>query len=365
MAIDNNYNLDTTDLQGFTISDGNAIVNFFDNDSFLGISIDLSLTIPINYIVTQQPEIVVTTAVNGYNRIMRFSPVVTDNVYKFAYNGDYTPVVTYNNAVFVSAVLSGTAIYSTPTVYADYPLIRLYKVDNQIMQSVSTERFDRITIDGNTEIKDLTSFILQYTRYPFNIDATQNVNIIIGYKQTSISAPLIDKQVFTLSLGKVLIAGLYGNTSDIDTTEIYINIAFYGLVNIPSKYINTEIEIVYNIDIVGNNCVVNILSNDTIINSVSFAIGYNIPYIINTKDLDYKISTPLNNNILKNFDSQVIIRQHPKITGFEYNTRANVLLSTVRGFIKCLDYHIYNVGTSTEATLIETALNKGVYFNAQ
>lgn len=364
MAIDNNYNLDTTDLQGFTISDGNAIVNFFDSDSYLGIAINLTLTIPKNYVVTQQPEIVVTVSNNGYNRVMRFNPVVTDNNYKFSDNGEYTPTVLYNNAVFVSAVLSGVAIYSTPTVYADYPLIRLYKVDNQIMQSVSTERFDRITIDGNTEIKDLTSFILQYTRYPFNIATSQNANVIIGYKQTNISAPLIDKQVFTLSLGKVLIAGLYDNTSDIDTSEIYINIAFYGLVNIPSKYINTEIEIVYNIDIVGNNCVVNILSNDTIINSVAFSIGYNIPYIINTKDLDYKITTPLNNNVLKNFESQVIIRQHPKIAGFDNNTRANVLLSTVKGFVKCLDYHIKNVGTSTETEMIETALNNGVYFNA-
>lgn len=364
MAIDNNYNLDITDLQGFTVKSGTTTVNFFNSDSFLGVSIDLTLTIPANYVITQSAQIVITVESSGYNRIMRFDPVVTGNDYVFSYNGTYTPAVLYSNAVFVSAVLSGVAIYSIPTVYADYPLIRLYKVNNQIMQSVSTERFDRITIDGNTEIKDLTNFILQYTRYPFIIATTQNANIVIGYKQTTINAPLIDKQTFTMSLGKVLIAGLYGNTSDIDTSEIYINIAFYGLVNIPSKYINTEIEIVYNVDVVGNNCIVNILSNDVIINSVSFSIGYNIPYIINTKDLDYKITTPLNNNILKNFESQVIIRQHPKINGFEHNTRVNVLLSTVTGFIKCLNYHIYNVGTSKETEMIENALNNGVYFNA-
>ena len=226
------------------------------------------------------------------------------------------------------------------------------------MQDIANVRFQ--TQSGDAQ--DLGKYILSVVRYPCNIVTLNNIAIKLGFFQTSINADLIKKQINNFSLGKVLITGIEENTSDIEKTIIDIMLPFYGMFNLNSKYINTEIEVIYKIDIVTNNCVIEIYSNDILINQIECVIGYNLPYIIRENSQSILANNMLNSNILKQNVPCIYVRQKPKETGTFYTTNIVVdNLNDIQGFIRCTDYYIGNIPTETEKDLIEKMMLKGVY----
>ena len=137
---------------------------------------------------------------------------------------------------------------------------------------------------------------------------------------------------------------------------------FYGMFNLNSKYINTEIEVIYKIDIVTNNCVIEIYSNDILINQIECVIGYNLPYIIRENSQSILANNMLNSNILKQNTPCIYVRQKPKEANTFYATNIVVdNLNDIQGFIRCTDYYIGNIPTETEKDLIEKMMLKGVY----
>lgn len=248
--------------------------------------------------------------------------------------------------------ITGIAVEKSPLL-DDYGLIRVYKTNKTINQSLSTHRF------YNNE--DLGQYIYSFVKYPFEIETENNCKIYLGTYDTAINAPLIPKQIYKLSLGKKLIKGVYEDTRDIDTTEITVILPFYGLHSIDTKYINTEIEIIYVVDILSNTAVIELYSNGVLFDALDCYIGYSIPYIIQQGYMNHNIT--LQNNITKKYEPQIILKQHKQINGGLFSTYKPCVLGDVqRGFVKCVNVvlSVSNKMTLTEQKEIVNKIQTGI-----
>ena len=278
----------------------------------------------------------------------------TDNDYDFVLQDDkYIISAQFQHYDIESVSVSGQAI-EKGGVLSDYGLIRVYKTDKTINQSLVTHRFN------NGE--DLGQYIYSFVRYPFNIESQNNANIYLGVTDTGVNSPLIPKQIHTLSLGKKLINGLYEDTRDINNVEIVAVLPFYGLYNIDTRYINTEIEIKYVVDILSNTAVIELYSNDVLFDTLDCYIGYSIPYIIQQGYMNHNIT--LQNNITKQYEPKIILKQNKQINNGIYKTYKPCVIGDVsEGFIKCQNV-ILNINhnmTLSEQQIIESYLNTGIY----
>lgn len=252
-----------------------------------------------------------------------------------------------------SVSVSGQAI-EKGGILSDYGLIRVYKTDKTINQSLVTHRFN------NGE--DLGQYIYSFVRYPFFIEPRNNANIYLGVTDTGVNSPLIPKQIHTLSLGKKLISGLYEDTRDINNVEIVAVLPYYGLYNIDTRYINTEIEIKYIVDILSNTAVIELYSNDVLFDTLDCYIGYSIPYIIQQGYMNHNIT--LQNNITKQYEPKIILKQNKQINGGIYKTYKPCIIGDVsEGFIKCqnVELSVSHKMTLSEQQTIESYLNTGIY----
>ena len=336
-------NVDFSNLTGFTVLQGNTFDTTLFSNYYIEVQVNSGFTVlnaPVLHIVSSK----------GTEDCPLVLKADTTDIYYYELEN------TVQNITSVS--VDGLAQSSVQSLYNDYPLITCYKVNSGIMQDVANVRFQ--TQSGDAQ--DLGKYILSVVRYPCNIATLNNIAIKLGFFQTSINADLIEKQINNFSLGKVLITGIEENTSDIEKTIIDIMLPFYGMFNLNSKYINTEIEVVYKIDIVTNNCVIEIYSNDILINQIECVIGYNLPYIIRENSQSILANNMLNSNILKQNIPCIYVRQKPKEANTFYTTNIVVdNLNNIQGFIRCTDYYIGNIPTETEKDLIEKMMLKGVY----
>ena len=335
--------VDFSNLTGFTVLQGNTFDTTLFSNYYIEVQVNSGFTVlnaPILHIVSSK-------GTEDYPLVLKAD---TTDIYYYELEN------TVQNITSVS--VDGLAQSSVQSLYNDYPLITCYKVNSGIMQDIANVRFQ--TQSGDAQ--DLGKYILSVVRYPCNIATLNNIAIKLGFFQTSINADLIEKQINNFSLGKVLITGIEENTSDIEKTIIDIMLPFYGMFNLNSKYINTEIEVIYKIDIVTNNCVIEIYSNDILINQIECVIGYNLPYIIRENSQSILANNMLNSNILKQNTPCIYVRQKPKEANTFYTTNIVVdNLNDIQGFIRCTDYYIGNIPTETEKDLIEKMMLKGVY----
>lgn len=337
--------VDFSNLTGFTVLQGNT----FDTTLFSAYYIEVQVN--SGFTVLNVPTLhIVSSSADREDYQLVLKPNTTDVYY---YDVE-------NNVKNVTSVyVDGLAQSSVQPLYNDYPLITCYKVNSSIMQDIANARFQPQSGDVT---QDLGKYILSVVRYPCNIDTLNNIAIKLGFFQTKINADLIEKQVNKFSLGKVLITGIEQNTSDIEKTIIDIMLPFYGIFNLNSKFINTEIEVIYKIDIVTNNCIIEIYSNDILINQIECAIGYDLPYIIKENSQSILANNMLNSNILKQNTPCVYVRQKPKeINTFYTTNKVTDNLNNIQGFIRCTDYYIGDIPTEMEKDLIEKLMTKGVY----
>ena len=336
--------VDFSQLSGFSVLQGNT----FDTTLYSNYKIEVQvndgfkiINIPTLKIIRNDDSIILNEQL-----VLKSG---TTNIYYYELEN------TFNNIKSVEVL--GLAKSEITSLYNDYPLITCYKVNSEIMQAISNIRFQ----DVSQNKIDLGSQILSLVRYPVIISTKDNANIKLGYFQTEINAALIENQINEYSLGKVFINGSEQNTSDIDKVTIELLLPLYGFFTIDSKYINTEIEVKYKIDIITNNCVIEIYSNNILIHLIDSEIGYNLPYILRETSQNINSYSMLNSNILKQNVPVIYVKQKPKENNTYYTTDIIVNnLADINGFIKCTDYEINNIPTDIETELIKKCMINGV-----
>ena len=305
-------NIDVSNLVGMTL----------DNTTF-------STEKPINYIgyfilneglvISEIPYIIIDYGIFTEKSI---ATQEQDGRFKVVYNSDLG-----NTPITVKAY--GVALEKS-NLMSQYRFIRAYKADENIITQVANARF--YTGQGGIS-EDLGKYILSYIHYPFNVETKDNANIELGFFDTQINCDLVKEQYHIFTLFDNVVNGLYNNDSDIENAEIIIFLPFVGKYELDSKYINTKITIKYICDILSNDCIIYVYSNDKIIDNIKTTLGYEEPFITKESSIDFSFVNQMNSNANKNKRGVITVYQKANTTNV-YNNHIIKKVETVTGFIK-------------------------------
>lgn len=240
---------------------------------------------------------------------------------------------------------------------SQYRFIRTYKANENIISQIANTRF----YTGQGVQEDLGKYILSYIHYPFDVETDDAANIELGFFNTEINCELVKEQYHKFTLFDSVINGLYNNDSDIVNAEIIIFLPFVGKYNLDSKYINTKITIKYICDILSNDCIIYIYSNDRIIDNLKTSLGYEEPFITKESSIDFSFVNQMNSNANKNIKGVITVYQKANTT----NTYSNHIVKKVElitGFIKGTfeEFTGNNEILLKEINQIKTLFNSGV-----
>lgn len=239
----------------------------------------------------------------------------------------------------------------------DYKLTKIYSVNENNLDQLKQVRYivkDYTDVFYNVE--DLGNFILGLYHYPFRVNEDVTSAIALGNTITQITAKSVLEREYTFST-QIEVNGFYGDSRDYQTT-IKLSLPYYGIIDIDSKYINTVFIIEYKIDISKNNAIINIYSDDKLIESLNCVVGYSVPYILNPNE---SITKPLDTKQLFT-NSFYFELSRPLASVDRYETLKKDTLNHFTGYVKTNDF----IDISLNATLaeieeIKRLLTTGIY----
>ena len=306
-------NIDVSNLVGMSL----------DNTTFNDITPHLNyvgyFTLNNGLVISEPPYLIFDY---GASQIQINSIIQTDGRYKIEYSED-----TYITPNTITAY--GMA-HEKSDLMTQYRFIRAYKANEDIISQVASARF----YSGQGGIsEDLGKYILSYIRYPFTVETKNNANIELGFYDTQINCDLVKEQYHIFTLFDNVVNGLYNNDSDIENAEIIMFLPFVGKYELDSKYINTKITIKYICDILSNDCIIYVYSNDKIIDNIKTSLGYEEPFITKESSIDFSFVNQMNSNANKNKRGVITVYQKANTTN-TYNNHINKKVETVTGFVK-------------------------------
>ncbi|MBO7431366.1 MAG: hypothetical protein J6U02_00520 [Elusimicrobia bacterium] len=306
-------NIDVSNLVGMTL----------DNTTFSDVTPHLSytgyFTLDSGLVISEPPYLIFDY---GASQIRIDSVLQQDGRYKIEYSEE--TYITPNTITAYGVALDRSNLMS------QYRFIRAYKADENIITQVANARFYAGT-GGVSE--DLGKYILSYIHYPFDVDTDGSNNIELGFFDTQILCDLVKEQYHTFTLFDDVVNGLYENDSDIENAEIIVFLPFVGKYTLESKYINTKITIKYICDILSNDCIIYIYSNDKIIDNIKTTLGYEEPFITKESSIDFSFVNQMNSNANKNKQGVITVYQKANTTN-RYNNHIIKKVETLTGFIK-------------------------------
>ena len=273
-------------------------------------------------------------------------------VYAFAYGvyGDLIETASITNIIAdCRAGSESTAI--------DYKVTKIYSVDENILGLMKQERYIvKDYTDVFYEVDDLGKFILGIYHFPFDVKLETQSAIILGNLVTQINADTVLQRTYTFTTIFNL-NGYYNDTRDLQT-KIKLSLPYYGLIDIDSVYINTEIRIDYLVDISKNNAIINIYSNDKLIDTYNCVVGYSVAYILNNND---SLTKTLDTKQLFSNDFYYEL-ERPLQANNRVQTLKKDLIGNFTGYVKTNDFiNISANATQHELNEIKNLLMNGVF----
>ena len=246
---------------------------------------------------------------------------------------------------------------------------QLYLVDKDILESLSTERFEEGTGDA-VGIIDIGQYFINILELPFSINEDikgNKTSIKIASLQLVTEAIQLLNDSMSVDLGTIFIPSKYNNTYDYINTEVRLHLPFSQTIELDINYsISQTIDTTYIIDLYTGDTTINItstkLDNEIIFND-TIKIGKNIPFIQKNGDVTGNLSTSngINNNIFTAFIEVIRNKPHEINSVFNTDMLKQTKLINESGFIG-----VSNVILNTEATLQEknnivSLLKSGVF----
>jgi len=300
------HSFDFSNVSGFTIYENSNVVKT-DSDGLYTLGFRVVFELPNGFNVVNTPHIQLSFIQNGVSRSIDSNDSVSNNYYICEWTSSQYLAPSSN---FESVVIANASIFSP--FQNDYPTVRVQQVSNSNINTIAHNRFD-----AQQNNADLGKFIYSLLRYPFKVSTDVLADIILGYLVLSEQAYLIDEQFYNFELFNGVVNGYYGDNRDVSNSEIFLFLPFYdSKYHLDSKYINTTIKIKYRCDILANKCIIQIFSNDILIDCLDVILGYNIPYIFLTSDIYVEKTV---SDTLKNFDNPKIIVEQNLATDNIYN----------------------------------------------
>lgn len=239
----------------------------------------------------------------------------------------------------------------------DYKLTKIYSVNENNLDQLKQVRYIvKDYTDVFYNVDDLGNFILGLYHYPFKVNEDIASAIALGNTITQITAKSVLEREYTFST-QIELNGFYGDSRDYQTI-IKLSLPYHGIIDIDSKYINTVFIIEYKIDISKNNAIINIYSDNKLIESLNCVVGYSVPYILNPNE---SITKPLDTKQLFT-NSFYFELSRPLASVDRYETLKKDTLNHFTGYVKTNDFIDISINaTLSEIEEIKRLLTTGVY----
>ena len=216
----------------------------------------------------------------------------------------------------------------------------LYKVDNEILNELSKVRFKEV--EGQTV--DYGSFITALMKIPFALPGTMigsTDSIQLGNYDSRVDAPIVQKYVLAVDIGRITVPEKYHNIYDYKDTKCILHLPYCDNIEIQTEYImNRNISIEYRVDLYSGNATVNVVSDFTneIVASTNFNIAKNIPFIQEQNNtIVSSVKNVLDNGVRTAFIEVVRNIPYNASTVFGNETVDYGILENYTGYIKVLD----------------------------
>lgn len=155
--------------------------------------------------------------------------------------------------------------------------VRLYEVDDDTLDAISKKDFTYFE-GGKNVIYDFQQFINQLYKLPFSIPnsyLTTTSQVITGFFTLDVPAYKINKQTYSLDLGKITVPA--ANGFDYNLKSVSLLLPWVETIKLnASNIIGKTIHVVYNVNLLDGSTTVVIYSDDTVINSIKINISTNI-----------------------------------------------------------------------------------------
>lgn len=361
-------------------------VNNINENSVVSINASVTEKIAINYNLTRctvEPNIIYYNGENNFYftfkanencifatvPLIQLTPAHTIQAKKIS-DTEYKAYFLLNEAEInnLTAIkITATAILDENAVTNKFGIVSLFKVDKKIMREVMQKRFYTGTIQ-ELQNTDLAQFITSLKWCFIDVESNINSNIILGFCDTLVQAPIILDDDVELDLGTYKINGIYSNNLDINLIEsIKVSLPFINEVELPRTCINKDIHIKYIVNVITGNCkafVYDVIDNvDVLISSYDGNLSIDVPYIFRT-GLDKAVVN--NNGIstnsnLYNVKPKIIVSEFIKTGDDIYLTDKYTQIKNENGYFKIDKSELKSNCLSIEKTMIENLLKSGVY----
>ena len=262
---------------------------------------------------------------------------------------------------FVSKTEQKTNVVGTNNVYL---------INEKILKQVNAKRFKTVSDGGTSQITyDYGQFILSLLNIPFTVPAENIIlpeSIILSNFDTGVSAPKINVDVLTISLGSITVPATNNNLYDYVNTVALLHLPRMDSVAIELEYvIGHTISIEYLLDCYTGDATVNIYSDriSSPIITKSVNIGVNIPYANthNTASLDNgNIEVGGNNGVTTAFIELVKVDSILKDGLFTIPVIDEAVLNTATGFIQVKNVELKTSALRNEKEMLINILKNGV-----
>lgn len=188
-----------------------------------------------------------------------FYDMLIDSTEKIA---TYSGVLKVNASGYIS--ISGVAIEDVPE-FKEYGSINPYVVSEDNLNEFANARFIYPDPMGEgADLIDLGDFVHSIKRTYYELEKAGNVDLWAGSTNTEIQVEALANDETLLTFNNVLVPTKNNNSTDLES-EIKLFLPFVGFTTILSEYIGTLIKVTYRINLINSIAIVNIYSNDNLI----------------------------------------------------------------------------------------------------
>ena len=245
----------------------------------------------------------------------------------------------------------------------------VYTATPQIVAEVTKNRFEVITVNGQTTFVDYGNYVLSLLQLPFTLDPefiSGDATIMLANHSTGVKSQRVITDVIPFDFGSITIPESFNNLLDFDNTTAILNLPYSSAINIDVEYVvGQTIKVEYLIDCYSGKATINIWSSkiNDVIQSKEVNLGIDIPYANSTfsdKINNSNVDIGGNNRIKKPF-IELVKSDAPLANGFFTIPIADEqLLSTQTGFIKVENIDLNSHAIKSEKEDLINILNAGV-----
>ena len=236
----------------------------------------------------------------------------------------------------------------------------LYSVDDDILNKLSKVRY----YSSDNAYGDYGSYITNLYQLPFDLGSmvVENANIIMGYYQSSISAPQVNGYMLTVDLGTIDVNMPYDNVYDYDTCECVLLVPYFNPITLSTRdCINKVLNITLVIDLYSGYGNLIVTADGILVYTETRIVVRKIPFV------QEKTGVLLNQDILTyntvTNPTLVVTNNTPYPTDSRFGKSCNsvVKIGEVTGYCEFDEVEVTSaVATDSEIDEIKTLLNDGV-----